>query len=214
MAASEGYKQRLAEWASKEVERHGSLYKFTIRLCSAADAEVSVEQVRKWVIGKYVKELDSDMLLILAAYRNEPMESTRIWLEGDSDRINAEIHRAMIDRIDDPHQLLQIQYWILERIGQLLKADRPKTLQEIRDWLRENQEFVSKKSEVPIDRVRTIADGDQPTMKELAMLANCWDGDVDWLASFFDADPELGLDSDAPEPKKKRTSKRSASHSV
>ena len=206
MAASVHYKSRLSQWIDQEVQRWGSSSKLAARLGYASNTDISGEQVRKWSKGQFVKQLDTDMLAILAAYRGETLEQTRQWLEGGSLDVAANpVTRRQIEAIDNPLHLIEIQIWIAERLRNLLNQQAlPQSAEELALWLTANFDYAIERSELPLDRIEKLSKGDLPTAEEMIKLSRCWNGDTSWLINLFETDATV---QSAPTPKKRRSTK-------
>lgn len=190
MAASQSYKETLANWILKEIEAVGSGEKLAARL-----GGLSGQYLRNLARKRQVKELDPEIVAIFAAYRGETIQQTKAWLNGAGEPIpqGRKISQDEILGIDDLYELLEIQGWIHDRQRQLVARQERATyfLQnskaDVRRHIQQNLSLVATTSEIPRDRLTRIAAGDPPKLHEVGLLAKYFSpiGDTEELLRIF-----------------------------
>jgi hypothetical protein len=208
MAASQNYKDTLANWLLREIEACGSGEKLAARI-----GGLSGQYLRNLSQKKYVKELDREIVALFAAYRGETTQQTEAWLnsaDGAAAKLGARISRDSIFAIDDLYELAQIQSWLTDRQRQLVARQEratyflSNTQADVRRHIQHNLQEVAATTELSRDRLTQIVAGDPPLFHEIGLLAKYFSpiGDTEELLRIF---PEVKA---KPTPGK-RTAKRS-----
>jgi hypothetical protein len=210
MAASQTYKDNLANWLLNEIAAIGSGEKLAARI-----GGLSGQYLRNLSRRKYVKELDRDVVALFAAYRGETTDQTIAWLNSNeaahpqSKKAPTAVSRDNIFAIDDLYELAQIQSWLNDRQRQLVARQEratyflSNTQSDVRRHIQHNLVEVATTTEITRDRLTQIVRGDPPLFHEIGLLAKYFSpiGDTEELFRIF---PEATA---RPTPDKK-TAKR------